>query len=46
MDFKMPVMNGCEAARKIREYLQESNPALKQPIIVCTTSYSGNIFKR
>ena len=46
MDFKMPVMNGCEATMKIREYLREANPVLKHPIIACTTSYTGKVFKK
>ena len=46
MDFKMPVMDGCEASMKIKEYLLAVAPFKKQPIIVCTTSYSGDVFKK
>lgn len=36
MDVKMPVMNGLEAARKIREL----RPASKQPRIIALTAYA------
>ena len=42
----MPVMNGCESTVMIRKYLKENAPNLKQPFIVCTSSYSGETFKK
>jgi len=46
MDYCMPVCNGFEATIKIRKFLNQSNPNLKQPFIVCLTSYTENSFKR
>ena len=46
MDFKMPLMSGCEATIKIKEYLSENAPFIKHPVIACTTSYSGAVFKK
>ena len=47
MDYKMPMMDGCEATVQIKKYLKENAPAiLKPPIIACTTSYSGAAFRK
>ena len=45
MDYKMPICNGCESTRLIRKYLSLNAPDLKQPLIVCTTSFSGKAFE-
>lgn len=41
MDYKMPICNGIEATGLIRDYLKTQAPNLKQPLIICTTSFSG-----
>ena len=45
MDYKMPLCDGCESTTLIRNYLNEYAPDLRQPLIACTTSFSGKDFK-
>ena len=46
MDYKMPICNGCESTTLIRKFLASNAPDLSQPLIICTTSFSGKEFER
>ena len=46
MDYSMPLCDGFESTIKIRKYLNENASSLKQPYIVCLTSYSAKAFKK
>ena len=46
MDYKMPICNGCESTTMIRKFLSTKAPDLKQPLIVCTSSFSGKEFEK
>lgn len=41
----MPVINGAEATRRIRSFLKNQEPKVKQPFICCLTSYNVQNFK-
>mmetsp|Transcript_22829 Transcript_22829/g.30441 ORF Transcript_22829/g.30441 Transcript_22829/m.30441 type:complete len:80 (-) Transcript_22829:57-296(-) len=45
MDYSMPLMNGGEATRTIRELLFNAAPDLPQPFICCMTSYVERNYK-
>ena len=44
MDINMPVMDGIEATRQIREYLRDNN--VNQPMIVAITGHSTSYYER
>ena len=46
MDYKMPICNGCESTSLIRKFLSTNAPDLNQPLIICTTSFSGKEFEK
>ena len=45
MDYNMPVLNGIQATKIIRQYLNDNAPNLPQPYICCLTSYNDKKLK-
>ena len=46
MDYNMPVLNGIEATKIIRQLLKDYAPNLPQPHICCLTSYDDENLKK
>ena len=46
MEYSLPELNGTGVTIFIRDFLSRNDPTLKQPYVVCLTSFTASSFKK